>query len=86
MSRDKQMIRLLADRLAMALAILEGCELDAGIGKDQEGQEFWQRALVMLLGYDDAGLEECRAEMRKWGEYQSALTKVRALVSRSVGK
>jgi hypothetical protein len=79
-------VRLLADRLSMALAIMQGCEIDCGIGGDAEGADDWSTSQRMLLGKDDEALTHARAEMRKFGEYQAALTQVRAWLSRQLAK
>lgn len=82
----QQQVRLLADRLSMALAIFQNCETEAGIAKDAEGAELWETQRRALAGKDNEAMQALRADLRKWGEYQAAVPQVREFLSRELAR
>jgi len=76
-------VKVLADRLAIAISRLEDAELDCFCEGQAEGVTWFETAQGLLLLNNEAWRSE-RQKVRKSNLYQGALTKVRKMLDRRI--
>lgn len=73
----KLQVKILADRLALAVAEFQTLEIDCGLERDVESAEHFRHLQEVLLGKHADSFEIMRYAKRREGQYQVALNRIR---------